>query len=43
MLMRCLHGTDVLVDGDDHGNVTAEEIFTCHTRHSPIQKGLKTN
>lgn len=25
--IRCLHGTEVLVDGDDHGNVTAEENF----------------
>lgn len=26
-LIRCLHGTEVLVDGDDHGNATAEENF----------------
>lgn len=41
--MRCLHGADVLVDGDGLGNVPAEEIFTCRTRHPLIQEGPKTN
>lgn len=43
MLMTCLHGTDVLVDNDDHGNITADEIFTRPARRSPVQERPKAN